>query len=83
MTRKARKTQSTSKSSRLAEDVTTMSFAAPKEWRAMIDVVCGYGKRFDSLSALMRKLVGDYLAANPPTEDEIAKSPLQRHSGKN
>lgn len=83
MTRKARKTRSTSKSSRLADGMVTMSFAAPREWQAMIKVICGYGKRFDSLSALMRKLVGDYLAASPPTEEEIAKSPLQRHSGKN
>lgn len=83
MTRKARKTRSTSKSSRLAKGMTTMSFAAPKEWRKMIGVICGYGKRFDSLSALMRKLVGEYLAAKPLTEEEIAKSPLQDHSNKN
>jgi hypothetical protein len=83
MTPKGKKNRSNSKSSQLAEGMTMMSFAAPKEWREMIKVICGYGKRFDSLSALMRKLVDEYLAANPPTEEEIAKSPLRRHSGKN
>lgn len=45
----------------------TMSVSVPSEWRAQLDEVCGYGKPFDTYSALLRKLITDYLK-QPPRE---------------